>query len=171
MSLKKIFKDQTGFTLIEVVVATGIVIGVLVGISVGVAFAVRNSRFSQEKIASLRLAQESVEWFRQQRDYYGWPAFSEAIEEHVEQPSITFCLPERPQANLEDVEFVEADGQHTGCYVQDSSYPPNFYQRRITLTPNFDDSLENLELVSTVTWTDGSDTHQTTVNYQLYKWR
>lgn len=86
---------QTGQSLIEVTFATAVVSLVLVAILSSVIQSVSNSRVALEQTQATSLAQESLEWVRNQRDVVGWGVFSSAIEARGN--NVTYCLTTLPE--------------------------------------------------------------------------
>ena len=157
--------DNKGFTLVEILVATGIVVTVLVGITSGVSFAVKNSRFSQEKALSVRYAQEGIEWIRLQRDVLGWNTFFNIIND--EGPlTFTYCLNTLPQektdfSNLTPLESEECE-----------KIPESIYTRYIDITVVIEPTGSNhVDFQSRVTWQADTETHETILSNTLYEWR
>lgn len=153
--------NNQGFTLIEVLVATSIVIMVLVGISSGVSFAVKNTRFSQEKALSVRYAQEALEWVRSQRDQIGWQGFFSVLDE--EGPNqFYYCLPSLPS----DISgFRALTSQTTGdCSLIDGTS----FDRRLQIV-----IVNGTEIgfTSTIVWQDASQQYETSLNTTLREWR
>ncbi|MCD8484270.1 hypothetical protein LRY60_01485 [Candidatus Woesebacteria bacterium] len=70
-----VFSAQRGQSLIEVTFATAVVSLVLVAILSSVIQSVGNSRVAIEQTQATSLAQESMEWIRNQRDVIGWGVF------------------------------------------------------------------------------------------------
>lgn len=155
-------KQQSGFTLVEVLVATGIVILTLVGISSGVTFAVKNSRFSQEKAVSIRHAQEGIEWFRAQRDTLGWQAFYDLATQGGTS-EVTYCMDEFPQGEPENF-VLKSVNQGEGCEtISDTQYVRYVHMNIVTN--------EHVDIQSHVVWGDGSQAYNTTLNNTLTRWR
>ncbi len=85
---------QSGQSLIEVTFATAVVSLVLVTILSSVIQSVSNSRVALEQTKATSLAQESLEWTRNQRDITGWGVFSSALE--ARGGDVTYCLASLP---------------------------------------------------------------------------
>jgi type II secretory pathway pseudopilin PulG len=67
---------QTGQTLLEVVIATSLLIMALTVMVSAVATANANNRRSKERAIATRLVQSAQDWLRGQRDVLGWNTFS-----------------------------------------------------------------------------------------------
>ncbi|MCD8507251.1 hypothetical protein LRY65_00135 [Candidatus Woesebacteria bacterium] len=89
-----VFSAQRGQSLIEVTFATAVVSLVLVAILSSVIQSVGNSRVAIEQTQATSLAQESMEWIRNQRDVIGWGVFSSALE--ARGGDVTYCVPSLP---------------------------------------------------------------------------
>lgn len=90
-----LFVSQQGQSLIEVTFATAVVSLVLVSILSSVIQSVSNSRVALEQTQATSLAQESLEWIRNQRDVVGWGVFSSALE--ARGSDVTYCLSSLPE--------------------------------------------------------------------------
>jgi Tfp pilus assembly protein PilV len=86
----KYMKNQTGQTLIEVVVATGMVVMVMVALVSGVVMSVANNRTAKERAVATRLSQEGMEWARAWREKIGWQPFVEIVLDGASEQ--TYCL-------------------------------------------------------------------------------
>ncbi len=160
--MKKI-KDQNGFSMIELLVAVGVVVLVLVAVSTGVSVSVRNTRFSSEKSVTVRYAQEAVEWLRNQRDILGWRAFYEALDNDNVGGSLKYCL-----QGLGDTsqDFIDLLHDEFGC--DQSQLIDNVYAREADLV--LDPSGNEIEVSVSVSWDDGSGNKVTTVKSTLRDW-
>jgi len=97
----KVLSDQVPFShrgqsLIEVTFATAVVSLVLVTVLSSVIQSVSNSRVALEQTQATSLAQESMEWVRNQRDVVGWGVFESALEARGDE--ITYCVANLPAA-------------------------------------------------------------------------
>lgn len=152
--------NDKGFSLIELLIAISVVALTLVSISSGVSFAVKNSRFSQEKSVSVRYAQESLEWFRSNRDRLGWNAFYSILED--DSPgSFSYCLDSIP-GDLQGFQDLQVYVAPANCQIQTTMYTR-------LLEINLTDP-STVEVTSRVTWQDNSQTNETVLTTTLKQW-
>lgn len=154
-------KNNQGFTLVEIVVATGIVMMTLVGISAGVTFAIKNSRYSKEKSLSVRYAQESIEMLRNQRDTLGWDGFIQALEIQNGQVQ-NYCLSSIPTTTEDFIRLNQ--GLIEQCHNQ--KIPDTPFVRSLNIQRNND----QLNVTSNVTWSNGDENYNSELVTSLHKW-
>jgi Tfp pilus assembly protein PilV len=81
---------QSGQSLLEAVVAIGVVTVVLSALIAAISFSLANTQYSRNKAQATKYGQEAIEWLRSQRDA-GWATFvskagAAACESHI------YCL-------------------------------------------------------------------------------
>ncbi|MFZ5437562.1 MAG: type IV pilus modification PilV family protein [Patescibacteria group bacterium] len=74
MRLKKFF-SQKGSSLIEIIVATGVMALVLTTIVAGLTLSLKTNAESEYRSQAVKRAQEAMEIFRRERTLLGWEAF------------------------------------------------------------------------------------------------
>lgn len=131
-----------GQSLVEVLVAVGIVSLVLVAIVAGVTLAIKNASFSRNQTSATRYAQEAMEWLRNQRDQ-DWNAFVLR--------SGPFCL--------------NSLSWKTGTCSSFSL--GNIFKREAVLSG----SDPRIEVKVTVSWQDAGGTHQSELVSYFTKWQ
>ena len=155
---------NAGFTMVELLVATGVVMLVLAGIGAGVTFSVRNTTFSKEKTLSVRYAQEAVEWLRNQRDVLGWTAFYEVVS--ADGIQFNYCLDTLP-SNIDDFVAINAEDEPItsgNCDpVENTEYIRSVEVEVV--------SAEEIDVKATVGWMNGSEFKTTELNSVLKKWK
>lgn len=67
--------NNHGQSLVEAVVAIGIVTMVLIGLVSAVNYSLVNTQYTRNKAAATKYAQEAIEFLRSERDRLGWPVF------------------------------------------------------------------------------------------------
>lgn len=82
-------KKQTGSSLIEILIATGVVGLVMTAVAAGLVLSVKNSSISKYKVIATTRAQEAMEVFRRERTLLGWTQFKEVLSDNVEG---TYCI-------------------------------------------------------------------------------
>jgi len=152
--------------MIELVVATSVVMLVLVAVVAGVAVAVRNTRFSKEKALSVRYTQESIEWLRSRRDLLGWNAFYGAINNDSSGGKAVYCVNSLP-SQLEEFEGMSSVGEGEGCGL--GLGENSEFRRYLELTPS---GGEQIQVESVVKWDAGQgDETETRLKTSLRRWR
>jgi len=82
--------QQPGQTIIEVIIATGVVVLVMTAIMAGLTLSLKNTAQAKYKALASKLAQEGIEAFRRERDLLGFESFRAGLA------SQTYCLPSIP---------------------------------------------------------------------------
>lgn len=155
---------QEGLTLVELLVAVGVVTMVLVAVASGVSLSVRNTRFSSEKSLSVRHAQETIEWLRGQRDKLGWRAFYQVLDNDSVSDEVTYCLP----SLSEQTSFFQ--GLINSACSGTQTIPGSNFTRSVVLGLNPPQNDEVTILVE-VTWDGGNGTETTSIDSTLREWR
>jgi Tfp pilus assembly protein PilV len=147
--MKKRFPRQEGQSLFEVTVALAVVAIILVAV-VGVAsVSVRNATFSRSKTLAARLAQETVEWLRSERDV-DWETF-------VSYATIpTRCMP--------TLSWIQAQ---VGACGEDDLIPGTIFQREVILTLDNETVQSDVRII----WDDGQGSHEVKVSTFLTDWK
>lgn len=152
-------KHQSGQTLIEVIIAIGLVVLVLITLVSALTLAIRNNQFAKDQVLARNYARESLEWLRSIRGQMEWESFYDMV--NADAPPVTYCLPTLPATTV----LAQALGNQA-CTATDV-IPSTRYLRSIVLTAP---SPTEIDAVVTVTWTDGSKTHQSKSTLLLKKW-
>lgn len=156
---------SSGQTMVEMVVATGMVALVLVAIVAGVALSIRNSRFSRNKAIATRYAQETLEKFRALRDEVGWrPFLLDALGNNT---AATYCFPTLPDSAIALTGFL---GGCTGQTVTNSAGATEFVRSATSQLSTVDTPNDTVEINVTVSWIEGSKTHQVLLTSKLNSW-
>lgn len=160
-------KMERGFSMIELIVAVGVVVMVLVTITGGVSVAVRNSRFSKEKSLSVRYAQEAIEWLRKNREVVGWNAFRQIVKADNNNP-VSYCITDT-DGGVEDFQDLDNVSE---CGVN-QQIDGTIFKRLVTIELISEGCVgcENkMELEVVVSWNDGSQELQSKLTTSLYEW-
>lgn len=151
--------------MIEMVVATGMVSLVLVAIVSGIALSIRNSRFSKNKALATRYAQEAVEKFRNYRDEVGWEPFvNEVLGGSANQ---VYCLPTMPASASEVATF---SGACENERITTSSGTTEFLRQAQVAVSTQNNPNDTADVLVTISWTEGSKTHQVHIDSRLHSW-
>lgn len=191
--MKKIHKQNYGFTLVETLVAISIFTISILGILSVLAQGISNTNYAKQKVIASYLAQEGIEYMRNMRDSYvlydsestqiGWAAFN---------------------ANLTDISSCQSDN---GCYFDDRNDYANhsqgtwktnlmlfvcgstcpllkydvtsgkynylsgtdtFFRRKIKVVVSPDET--ETKIISTVSWTQASGNYSIVFSDSLFNW-
>ena len=140
-------QSQNGQSLVEVVVAVGVVILLVTGLIVGTTSSIRGSEFSTYKSRALKYAQEAIEITRGMRDT-SWASLAAK--------SGVWCL---------DKAGVWSQPGGATC----TTNIDGFFTRSVTFT--WDAVNNRMTADATVTWSDGSGTHTSELVTYFTEWR
>lgn len=148
-------KMQKGQSLLETVIATGMVAMVLVSLINIMTVALANVQFSRNNGLAGKYAQETVEWLRSERDK-SWANF---YAQAAASPGVTYCLP--------TVGVWPAAGSCTNSVIDDQY---DIFSREMTLTR---DPLlaDRILVVVRVSWLQGSRPENVTITTYLTQWK
>lgn len=141
-------KTKSGQSLIEVIVAVGMMALLLVAILALVALAVKNSRLAKTKNQAVALAQEGVELMRTYRDY-SWNSLSLSLNTNYDLPD----------------NWTVEPGLSGTC---PTNFPINSIFRRCVILTS--PGLNIVKAVVTVFWQEGAKINQTVQTTELSKW-
>lgn len=146
-----------GQSLLEVVVAIGVIVFVLVGLISTVTFGLSNAQFARNKAQAIKYTQEAVEWLRIERDA-SWNNFYD----HSSDSGTIYCLRNTswPSPGVCSSAMVIDDGIL-------STY--DIFHREATLTRSGIDNDKVLVTVK-VWWYQGNRYTDVVVNTYLTKW-
>jgi Tfp pilus assembly protein PilV len=142
--------DNRGQSLIEVVVAVGVMSLLMVALLTTVTLAVKNSRLAKDRVQAVSLANEGVELMRAYRDYDYDEFFSVA---RIDQYDLPYS-------------WVVEDGLSSDCVVTEYVIRDSF--RRCVGITSVDASSVDVEV--TVDWQEGSRVHQVLQSTRLTQW-
>jgi Tfp pilus assembly protein PilV len=152
-------RSNSGQTIIEVIIAAGIVALVLTAVVAAVTSSVKNTALAKSKTVAVKFSQEGVEFFRNQRAALGWEAFGKFFQD----TGTTFCLASIPST----ISQLTAGACTTHDYVDSKST----FQRSAVITLSTSGStITNIKVVVTVTWVDGSVTKTSTITQNFQQW-
>lgn len=141
-------KSTRGQTLVEVIVAIGVVVLLVTGLIVGTSVTLKASQYGKTRSLAVKYAQEAVELARNIRDN-GWSTFL-AYGGVV---PVSWCL------------------NKSGVWTAMSGSCPlnidNFYTRTVTFTWND----PRMKVDVQVSWTDGVKTYTTPLSTYVTQWR
>ena len=144
-------KHKFGQSLIEVIVAVGVMALMLTTIAALVSLSVKNSRIAKDRAQAISFAQEGVELMRTYRDF-----------------NLTDLTAKAVVGNSWDL--MEGWTIHTGFIDCVSGNIPGGFTRCVTLGPNVAGS-GIVDVNVEVSWTEGSQTYKTNQITQLTLWQ
>ena len=138
-------KQNLGQSLIEVVVAVGMIALLLTAVLALISLSVKNSRLAKDRTIAVGLAQQGVELMRTYRDY-SFTGLSGQADGTV------YNLPEN---------WTVLTGLSASCPATNNIY--SYYLRCVKLSPG-------IEVIVTVDWQEGSQNFQTVQSTNLSLW-
>ncbi|MCX6816492.1 MAG: hypothetical protein NTZ93_01300 [Candidatus Beckwithbacteria bacterium] len=139
--------NNSGQSLIEVVVAVGMMALLLTAILALVSLSVKNSRVAKDRAQAVSLAQEGVELMRTYRDF-SWSQFSGQAD-----GTTAYNLPE---------DWTVGPALLSNCQININT----FFKRCVLLSQNPTPVTVNV----VVSWKEGAQTYQTNQVTQLTLW-
>jgi len=159
MSIKKRF-FQAGQSIIEVLIATGVVALVMTALMATMTLSLQNSSQSKYRSLATKIGQEGMESFRQFRDELGWETFYEVINS---QGDGMYCLNTTP-ATIEQLQALS----YGTCTDFPISRTGVAFQREVDVQII---SADRISFQVTVTWQDGLEERNTTLTQEFNNWR
>ncbi len=170
-------KKRYGQSLIETTVALGVILTGLAGAITLISYSLRSSTASLNRMVALNLAWEGVEAAVNVRDsnYLAGSAYDNGLNAGGDQTAIAVFDPLAgwsfdfaPNAFADDTTVLYQQG---GLYRQ-ATVPPagtaSVFRRLLIIDPSVPDQIR---VLSTVQWRDGSATRQVRAERILYDWR
>jgi len=160
--LKK--KDRrVGQTIIEILIATGVVALVMTAVVAVVSVSVRNASRAKAKALATKYTQEGIEYFRAQRNIMGWESFWTTAGGQVGTRTSTACLATLPYTATGGLQNVISTTCSTNQYIDTRQ----IYQRSAAVTTSQLVGKDTVNVAVTVRWVDGSRTNTSTATVQL----
>lgn len=160
-SLQPSANSNRGQTLIEVIIAVGLIVLVLTTLASGIALGVKNNRYAKDAALSKEYVRESLEWLRSMRDNNGWETFANIIDNDTSTTTVTYCLsalPTTPDG------FNSLNGGNCSGQTIDGRFT-----RQMVLTLAGAPRPTRVTAVVTVSWVDGVKTFSSSSNLTLYQ--
>ena len=152
---------QRGQTIVEVLIATGVVALVMTAVAAGLTLSVKNSSQSKYRALATKMGQETTELFRRERDRLGWESFYEILQ--ADGALTTYCIGETLPSNTQG--FIDLP---TGSCSDGFTVANTEYRREAEV------QLVNPDLVRImvdVVWFDGNNQRSTMITHELQNWR
>ncbi|MDQ5901330.1 MAG: hypothetical protein QG580_45 [Patescibacteria group bacterium] len=172
------FKKESGFTLVETLVAIAIFATAITGLIVISGRGINDNVFVKNKLTASYLAQEGVEIIRMMRDNAAlanpssdyWENFINNIDVCYSPDGTDVCWvdPAGPSIGPCDNQICENLGydEYTGIYGY--GFEESIFNREVRVVPVED--YEEILIISDVSWTQGSNTYKTSYQYNLLNW-
>jgi type II secretory pathway pseudopilin PulG len=135
---------QTGSSLIEIIVATGVLALVLTALVAGMTVSLRTSAEAKYRSQAIKRGQEAMEVFRRERTLLGWDVFSGQFSS-----GSTYCLQELPAPKTSF-----AVGQCTSAQSLAVS-GIDLYRQAVVAVDNTNPTDPQVKVVVSVTWDSG----------------
>jgi prepilin-type N-terminal cleavage/methylation domain-containing protein len=106
---------HSGFSLIEIIIATAVLASVLVGLAGLLTYTSRSSTQAKNRVIAGELVQEGADFFRQERNILGWQGLSLVVTDGA-----SYCLSDTSQfsVSVEDNIFTDL-GDEASCTAYD----------------------------------------------------
>lgn len=158
--------SSSGQTLIEVIIAIGLVVLVMTSLVSGVALTVRNNRFARDQAQAKDYNRQTLEWIRAMRDQLGWETFVSIL---AADGTVTFyCLNFSTPLPTTAAGFRALTNNGTSTCPTDANATVPF-RRSLRLTLNA--ARSQVDAYSEITWEDGNRTHRSFSSVVLRRWR
>ena len=160
-------KNVLGFSLVETVVATAIVLTAVVGPVSIIGDSIHKLYYAKDEIIAINLAQEAIEVVRQIRDSNmingdTWDTgftFSSYVVDVLDDPALIYC-----NGCDQKVYYSSADG----LYRQGAVFTPTQFSRIVTID-TIGPGVDERNITATVTWTTGGDGGTISVSENIFK--
>ena len=163
-TLRYIRNSNRGQTLIEIIIAVGLIVLVLTTLASGLALGIRNNRVAKDQAIAKDYTREAQEWLRSMRDLAGWETFAGILRAHASGNSLSYCLTTLP-ADLTTFNSTNRSTCSTGQTVDGR------FTRQVNITLVGGANPTQADAVVVVTWVDGTKTFTSTSTLTLYKWK
>lgn len=145
-------RNNAGQTIIEIIIATAVVAIVMTALMMGLTYSIKNSSQARYKSLANQLAEEGMEFFRQQRALIGWEEFNATLAAN------DYCVEEDVPETL--------SGLSTASECEGITSVGTSFERRALVTKPGD----KVRVELTVSWVDGVDTRQVELTQEFGDW-
>lgn len=145
--------NNSGQSLLEIIVATGVVILLITGLVVGTSVSLRTSQYGQSRSHAIKYAQEGVELVRNLRDSNEWDTF------------ITNDTDSGPAATTKCLSKDHKWSTAIPC----STNIDNVYTRSVSFQWN--EAANRMEVSVGVSWDESGQTKDVTLDTYFTQWR
>lgn len=140
MNKNKILKTQ-GFSLIEIVISSAILVSVLVGLAALMGYIIRSNTQAETRTVATDLAQEGIDFFRYERQFLGY----ERLKNHLSNGTI--CLNDSELAHSDEIDTPFTIQTDCSEYILTTDRVSATFKREAEITVD-----ENIEVVVRVYW-------------------
>lgn len=157
---------HSGQTLIEVIIAIGLLMMVMTTIVAGLAVGVRNNRIAKDQAMAKDYSRETLEWFRGMRDSVGFDTLVRTLQSKVVAGKAILCLPALP-ATIEDLEALPAGA----CEHDVSKTINSIFYRELSVIIGAGALPTQLTGTVDISWAEGTRSLRSTSTLELYRWK
>ncbi len=152
-----------GQSIIEVVIAIGIVSLVMTALVSLVAVSVKNAGEAKAKAVATQYTQDALEFFRQERILLGWDTFLQTVQNRGS--SVTYCLDILPATPTAFAALPSA-----ACNSTQFVDSKQLFQRQATAVIATVGGKKQMTVTVTVTWQDGAMNRQSSAVIVFNGW-
>lgn len=154
MNRRKRIKPN-GQSIIEVLIATGVVGAILTAVAATLTFSVKNSAENKYRSVATTKAQEAIEVFRRERAFLGWETFIDALGSGG-----VYCLNVLPSNSTAFASLTSSE-----CEAGVAEAGTEFTREAVVTFP----TASSVRIQAIVTWYDGAIERDVTVTQELYQ--
>lgn len=151
-------RHQAGQTIIEILIATGVVGLVMTAVAAGLTLSVKNTSQSKYRALATREAQEVAELYRRERSRLGWESFQSGVA------AGDICLGADLPADTTTFLALQPGECTTGenYVLGGASYQRQAFVEVVDAT--------QVRITVTVSWIDGTQTRSVELVVELQEW-
>lgn len=147
---------RAGQTIVEVIIAIGVVAMVMTAIVAIGTTSLRNTSRAKAKTLATKYTQEGIEYFRTQRNILGWESMVETLQQNS--GGITYCMATLPYTQTGGLGNLP----NRPCLPSEFIDVRQIYQRHAEVTSSVIDGQDVITIAVTVSWND-SGAQQTSI--------
>jgi type II secretory pathway pseudopilin PulG len=153
--------SQSGQSLIEVIMATGVVALVMTALAASMTISVKSAAQSKYRALATKYGQEVLEVYRRERARMGWESFHDILL--ADGAGATYCLEETLPPTTQDFIDLEAGGT---CQNGFSAAGTTFYREASHSVI----SADQVQVTVTVKWMDADRIREVELRQDLHNW-
>jgi len=151
---------ESGQSLVEVIVAVGLILTAVVALLTLATSSMKSSGFGAAKARATKLANEEMELVRAYRDEFGWSVFSSAT-------GVPTCLDPAAPCHIEVNPITSVMTMRSGNDVAVLPFARSF----VVVPPGVAVDQSTYTIAVRVTWTDQSGDHTVEISSVLADWQ
>jgi len=182
----KIKHLRTGFTIVETLVSLAIFSTSIVALIIVSSQGISDTNFAKNKLTASYLAQEGIELVRSIRDTdSNWNTFLTSVSDCIISSTKDGCLidsgPHFGSSRLDQINVLPCAGlcisplvyiPSTGFYNYDLSNGTNsIFLRSIKIIPVTSNGNDEIQIISNVSWSQGTGTRSVELTENLFNWQ